>query len=179
MSPRPKPPLLPAPSLPQIDFWDIRVEKLMKKGRRQDDSLDLVWKPLHSVHLISLLGQYRGGVGGQYWRYEGSTWGEGQQGGWSSTGGREQYRVAHGAHGYPYNPLCPLPVAGYYSLSSHNPWPPPLNPKPSNLPQPSCPPPSYPLITCALPLRPPFSHPKPPCHTTSLLPQPSQLLLAT
>lgn len=41
----------------QVNFWDIRVEKLMKKGRKADDALDLIWKPIHSVHLISLLGR--------------------------------------------------------------------------------------------------------------------------
>lgn len=41
----------------KVNFWDIRVERLIKKGRKADaDMLDLVWKPTYSVHLISLLG---------------------------------------------------------------------------------------------------------------------------
>jgi len=47
----------------KVNFWDIRVERLMKKGRKADaDALDLVWKPIHSVHLISLLGMDLGGT---------------------------------------------------------------------------------------------------------------------
>jgi hypothetical protein len=34
----------------------MRLERLMKKGRKVDD-LDLVWKPTHCVPLISLQGQ--------------------------------------------------------------------------------------------------------------------------
>lgn len=41
----------------KINFWDIRVDRLMKKGRKAEDALDLVWKPTHSVHLISLIGE--------------------------------------------------------------------------------------------------------------------------
>lgn len=40
----------------QVLFWDVRVEKLLKKGKKADELLDLVWKPIHSVHLISLIG---------------------------------------------------------------------------------------------------------------------------
>jgi hypothetical protein len=29
----------------------------MKKGRKAEDVLDLVWKPTHSVHVISLIGE--------------------------------------------------------------------------------------------------------------------------
>eukprot|EP00798_Chlamydomonas_sp_ICE-L_P031615 gene31615-6811_t len=39
----------------KVNFWDIRMEKLMKKGRKAEDPLDMAWKPTHSVHLISLL----------------------------------------------------------------------------------------------------------------------------
>jgi len=46
----------------KVNFWDIRVDRLMKKGRKAEDSLDLVWKPTHSVHLISLIGMDLGGM---------------------------------------------------------------------------------------------------------------------
>lgn len=46
----------------RVNFWDIRVEKLMKKGRRDDDLLQLVWKPTHSVPLLSLAGMDLGGA---------------------------------------------------------------------------------------------------------------------
>ncbi|MEW5301410.1 MAG: hypothetical protein WDW36_004270 [Sanguina aurantia] len=47
----------------KIYFWDVRVDRLMKKGRKGgDDPADMVWKPTHSVHLISLLGMDLGGV---------------------------------------------------------------------------------------------------------------------
>lgn len=45
-----------AHTLQQVNFWDIRVERLMKKGRKAEDALDLVWKPTHAIHLISLIG---------------------------------------------------------------------------------------------------------------------------
>lgn len=40
----------------QVNFWDVRVDRLMKKGRKAEDSLDLIWKPTHFVHIISLIG---------------------------------------------------------------------------------------------------------------------------
>ncbi|GIL86238.1 hypothetical protein Vretimale_13768 [Volvox reticuliferus] len=46
----------------KVLFWDVRVEKLLKKGKKADDLLDLVWKPIHSVHLISLIGMDLGGT---------------------------------------------------------------------------------------------------------------------
>jgi len=45
-----------APAAAQVNFWDVRVNRLMKKGRKAEDSLELVWKPTHSVHIISLIG---------------------------------------------------------------------------------------------------------------------------
>jgi hypothetical protein len=42
----------------QVNFWDIRVDRLMKKGRKAADDSDLVWKPVHTVSLISLLGEF-------------------------------------------------------------------------------------------------------------------------
>ena len=42
----------------QVNFWDIRVDRLMKKGRKPDaDMSDLIWRPSHSVPLVSLLGE--------------------------------------------------------------------------------------------------------------------------
>ncbi|PNW72384.1 hypothetical protein CHLRE_16g674515v5 [Chlamydomonas reinhardtii] len=46
----------------KVLFWDVRVEKLLKKGKKADELLDLVWKPIHSVHLISLIGMDLGGT---------------------------------------------------------------------------------------------------------------------
>ncbi|KXZ55747.1 hypothetical protein GPECTOR_2g1297 [Gonium pectorale] len=46
----------------RVLFWDVRVEKLLKKGKKTDELLDLVWKPIHSVHLISLIGMDLGGT---------------------------------------------------------------------------------------------------------------------
>lgn len=46
----------------KVMFWDVRVERLLKKGKKADDVLDLVWKPIHSVHLISLIGMDLGGT---------------------------------------------------------------------------------------------------------------------
>jgi len=40
----------------QVNFWDVRVDRLMKKGRKAEDSLELLWKPTHSLHIISLIG---------------------------------------------------------------------------------------------------------------------------
>ncbi|GFH21503.1 inner dynein arm I1 intermediate chain IC140 [Haematococcus lacustris] len=33
----------------KVNIWDIRVDRLLKKGRKAEDLLDLVWKPLHSA----------------------------------------------------------------------------------------------------------------------------------
>lgn len=45
----------------RINFWDMRVERLFKKGRAMDP-LELVWKPIHSVHLLGTIGLDLGGV---------------------------------------------------------------------------------------------------------------------
>lgn len=46
----------------RVLFWDARVERLLKKGKKADEVLDLVWKPIHAVHLISLIGMDLGGT---------------------------------------------------------------------------------------------------------------------
>ncbi|KAJ9521934.1 hypothetical protein QJQ45_024810, partial [Haematococcus lacustris] len=46
----------------KVNIWDIRVDRLLKKGRKAEDLLDLVWKPLHCVHVISLIGMDFGGA---------------------------------------------------------------------------------------------------------------------
>ncbi|GAX83067.1 hypothetical protein CEUSTIGMA_g10493.t1 [Chlamydomonas eustigma] len=46
----------------KVNFWDIRVDRLMKKGRKAADDSDLVWKPVHTVALVSLLGMELGGT---------------------------------------------------------------------------------------------------------------------
>ncbi|KAG1670681.1 hypothetical protein FOA52_010956 [Chlamydomonas sp. UWO 241] len=46
----------------KVNFWDIRMEKLFKKGRNKGGEEDLVWKPTHSVHMVSLLGMDLGGT---------------------------------------------------------------------------------------------------------------------
>jgi len=40
----------------KVNFWDIRMDKLIKKGRNKGGDDDLVWKPCHSLHIVSLLG---------------------------------------------------------------------------------------------------------------------------
>ena len=41
----------------RVNFWDIRFDKLAKKGRKQDEDVNnLVWRPTHSIHLMSSLG---------------------------------------------------------------------------------------------------------------------------
>lgn len=40
----------------KIMFWDVRIEKLMKKGSRKVEDFELLWRPIHSVHLLSLQG---------------------------------------------------------------------------------------------------------------------------
>jgi hypothetical protein len=42
---------------PQVLFWDVRVDKLLKKGNKRMDDAELVWKPMHSVHLLSVAGE--------------------------------------------------------------------------------------------------------------------------
>lgn len=37
-------------------FWDVRLEKLLKKGTKKVDETDVVWKPMHVVHLLSVAG---------------------------------------------------------------------------------------------------------------------------
>ena len=55
-SPSPIPPPC-TPRTTQVNFWDIRVDRLVKKGRKSEsDMSDLVWRPTHSVGLVSLLG---------------------------------------------------------------------------------------------------------------------------
>jgi hypothetical protein len=36
-------------------FWDVRLDKLLKKGKRVDET-EVVWKPMHVVHLLSVAG---------------------------------------------------------------------------------------------------------------------------
>jgi hypothetical protein len=38
-------------------FWDVRVEKLLKKGAKKLDESELVWRPMHVVNLLSLQGK--------------------------------------------------------------------------------------------------------------------------
>ncbi|KAF6260876.1 WD40-repeat-containing domain protein [Scenedesmus sp. NREL 46B-D3] len=40
----------------KVLFWDVRVDKLLKKGSKRVDDAELVWKPMHSVHLLSVAG---------------------------------------------------------------------------------------------------------------------------
>ncbi|WIA14707.1 hypothetical protein OEZ85_003200 [Tetradesmus obliquus] len=40
----------------KVLFWDVRVDKLLKKGNKRMDDAELVWKPMHSVHLLSVAG---------------------------------------------------------------------------------------------------------------------------
>jgi hypothetical protein len=35
-------------------FWDVRIDKLLKKGNKRMDDTELVWKPMHVVHLLSV-----------------------------------------------------------------------------------------------------------------------------
>jgi hypothetical protein len=42
-------------------FWDVRLDKLLKKGNKRMDETDIVWKPMHVVHLLSLAGALLGG----------------------------------------------------------------------------------------------------------------------
>eukprot|EP00199_Chlamydomonas_sp_CCMP681_P000882 CAMPEP_0119110888 /NCGR_PEP_ID=MMETSP1180-20130426/32687_1 /TAXON_ID=3052 ORGANISM="Chlamydomonas cf sp, Strain CCMP681" /NCGR_SAMPLE_ID=MMETSP1180 /ASSEMBLY_ACC=CAM_ASM_000741 /LENGTH=447 /DNA_ID=CAMNT_0007097533 /DNA_START=21 /DNA_END=1364 /DNA_ORIENTATION=- len=46
----------------KVYFWDMRMDRLIKKGRKVDDALDIVWKPTHAVHAISLIGMDLGGT---------------------------------------------------------------------------------------------------------------------
>lgn len=48
------------PLTPQVMFWDVRLDKLLKNGNKRVDEADIVWKPMHVVHLLSLAGE-RGG----------------------------------------------------------------------------------------------------------------------
>jgi hypothetical protein len=50
----------------QVMFWDMRPDKLMKKGNKRVDEVDVVWKPVHVVHLLSAAGERRDQ--GQAWR---------------------------------------------------------------------------------------------------------------
>lgn len=40
----------------QIMFWDVRLDKLLKKGNKRVDETEVVWKPMHVVHLLSVAG---------------------------------------------------------------------------------------------------------------------------
>lgn len=42
----------------QVMFWDVRLDKLMKKGNKRVEEADLVWKPMHVVHLLSSAGAW-------------------------------------------------------------------------------------------------------------------------
>eukprot|EP00201_Polytomella_parva_P016255 CAMPEP_0175053992 /NCGR_PEP_ID=MMETSP0052_2-20121109/9244_1 /TAXON_ID=51329 ORGANISM="Polytomella parva, Strain SAG 63-3" /NCGR_SAMPLE_ID=MMETSP0052_2 /ASSEMBLY_ACC=CAM_ASM_000194 /LENGTH=254 /DNA_ID=CAMNT_0016318611 /DNA_START=324 /DNA_END=1085 /DNA_ORIENTATION=+ len=46
----------------KVLFWDVRVERLLKRGRRHEELADLVWKPTHMIHLVSLIGLDLGGT---------------------------------------------------------------------------------------------------------------------
>lgn len=37
-------------------FWDVRLDKLLKKGNKRVDETEVVWKPMHVVHLLSVAG---------------------------------------------------------------------------------------------------------------------------
>lgn len=39
-------------------FWDLRIEKLLKKGNKRLDDSELVWRPMHVVHLLSMAGAF-------------------------------------------------------------------------------------------------------------------------
>lgn len=41
-------------------FWDVRLDKLLKKGNKRVDEADVVWKPMHVVHLLSVAGELGG-----------------------------------------------------------------------------------------------------------------------
>jgi hypothetical protein len=41
----------------KVLFWDVRVDKLVKKGTKRVDTDDLVWRPMHVVHLLSSQGE--------------------------------------------------------------------------------------------------------------------------
>jgi hypothetical protein len=41
----------------KVLFWDVRVDKLVKKGTKRVDAEDLVWRPMHVVHLLSSQGE--------------------------------------------------------------------------------------------------------------------------
>jgi hypothetical protein len=49
--------MMPNYSWLQVLFWDVRVDKLLKKGNKRMDDAELVWKPMHSVHLLSVAGE--------------------------------------------------------------------------------------------------------------------------
>jgi hypothetical protein len=40
----------------RVLFWDSRVERLLRKGRRAEDATEVAWKPSHSMHLLSSQG---------------------------------------------------------------------------------------------------------------------------
>jgi hypothetical protein len=54
--------LLVHPIVPQVMFWDVRLDKLLKKGNKRVDETDVVWKPMHVVHVLSVAGEQPGGT---------------------------------------------------------------------------------------------------------------------
>eukprot|EP00775_Hariotina_reticulata_P012026 gene12026-12171_t len=38
----------------KVMFWDVRIDKLLKRGNKRMDDTELVWKPMHVVHLLSV-----------------------------------------------------------------------------------------------------------------------------
>jgi len=38
-------------------FWDVRLDKLLKKGNKRLDETEVVWQPMHVVHLLSVAGR--------------------------------------------------------------------------------------------------------------------------
>lgn len=45
------------PDVRQVMFWDVRLDKLLKKGNKRVDETDVVWKPMHVVHVLSVAGE--------------------------------------------------------------------------------------------------------------------------
>jgi hypothetical protein len=37
----------------RVLFWDSRLERLLRKGRKAEDAATVVWRPSHSMHLLS------------------------------------------------------------------------------------------------------------------------------
>lgn len=50
------------PDVRQVMFWDVRLDKLLKKGNKRVDETDVVWKPMHVVHVLSVAGEQPGSL---------------------------------------------------------------------------------------------------------------------